>query len=137
MKLIADPNNILPAITYFLMGSLAGCNFQDLQVITIPMVFSFAILLLVSWKLNILSLSEDEARSLGVNTKRLRAVAIGASALMTASAVAVAQCFFRFVKAINNASTIKTPRAADQILSFGRKETVPSELVMYWASRNT
>lgn len=89
VKLIADPNNILPAITYFLMGSLAGCNFQDLQVITIPMVFSFAILLLVSWKLNILSLSEDEARSLGVNTKRLRAVAIGASALMTASAVAV------------------------------------------------
>ena len=89
VKLIADPNNILPAITYFLMGSLAGCNFQDLQVIAIPMVFSFAILLLVSWKLNILSLSEDEARSLGVNTKLLRAIAIGASTLMTASAVAV------------------------------------------------
>ena len=69
------------------MGSLAGCNFQDLQVTAIPMVISFAILLLVSWKLNILSLSEDEARSLRVNTKRLRAVAIGASALMTARAV--------------------------------------------------
>jgi len=89
VKLIADPNNILPAITYFLMGSLAGCNFKDLQIIAIPMVISFATLLLVSWKLNILSLSEDEARSLGVNTKRLRSVAIGASALMTASAVAV------------------------------------------------
>ncbi len=89
VKLIADPNNVLPAITYFLMGSLAGCNFQDLQVIAVPMIISFAILLLVSWKLNILSLSEDEARSLGVNTKLLRAIAIGASALMTASAVAV------------------------------------------------
>lgn len=89
IKLIADPNNILPAITYFLMGSLAGCNLKDLQVIAVPMVISFATLLLVSWKLNILSLSEDEARSLGVNTRRLRSVAIGASALMTASAVAV------------------------------------------------
>ena len=89
IKLIADPNNILPAITYFLMGSLAGCSFQDLQVIAIPMVISFATLLLVSWKLNILSLSEDEAKSLGVNTRLLRSVAIGASTLMTASAVAV------------------------------------------------
>ena len=89
VKLIADPNNILPAITYFLMGSLAGCSFQDLQVIAIPMAISFATLLLVSWKLNILSLSEDEARSLGVNTRLLRSVAIGASTLMTASAVAV------------------------------------------------
>lgn len=89
IKLIADPNNILPAITYFLMGSLAGCSFQDLQVIAIPMAISFATLLLVSWKLNILSLSEDEARSLGVNTRLLRSVAIGVSTLMTASAVAV------------------------------------------------
>lgn len=89
IKLIADPNNILPAITYFLMGSLAGCSFQDLQVIAIPMAISFATLLLVSWKLNILSLSEDEAKSLGVNTRLLRSVAIGASTLMTASAVAV------------------------------------------------
>lgn len=89
VKLIADPNNILPAITYFLMGSLAGCSFQDLQIIAVPMVISFATLLLVSWKLNILSLSEDEAKSLGVNTRLLRSVAIGASTLMTASAVAV------------------------------------------------
>lgn len=89
VKLIADPNNILPAITYFLMGSLAGCSFQDLQIIAVPMTISFATLLLVSWKLNILSLSEDEARSLGVNTRLLRSVAIGASTLMTASAVAV------------------------------------------------
>ena len=89
VKLIADPNNILPAITYFLMGSLAGCSFQDLQVIAIPMAISFATLLLVSWKMNILSLSEDEAKSLGVNTRLLRSVAIGASTLMTASAVAV------------------------------------------------
>lgn len=89
VKLIADPNNILPAITYFLMGSLAGCSFQDLHIIAVPMAISFATLLLVSWKLNILSLSEDEARSLGVNTRLLRSVAIGVSTLMTASAVAV------------------------------------------------
>lgn len=89
IKLIADPNNKLPAITYFLMGSLAGCSFQDLHIIAVPMAISFATLLLVSWKLNILSLSEDEARSLGVNTRLLRSVAIGASTLMTASAVAV------------------------------------------------
>ncbi len=90
VKLIADPNNILPAITYFLMGSLSGVGIEDLALVAIPVCLSIVILLLLSWRINILSLSEDEARSLGVNTHLVRAVAIVCSTIITASSVAVA-----------------------------------------------
>ena len=90
IKLVADPNDDLPAITYFLMGSLAGIRNSDLKIITLPMIISFIPLLLLSWRMNLLSLPEDEARSLGVNTKAMRAVAIAAASLMSASTVAVA-----------------------------------------------
>ena len=90
IKLVADPNDELPAITYFLMGSLAGCGNAELKTIAIPMVVSAIPLLLLSWHLNLLSLPEEEARSLGVNTKAVRAIAIASASLLTASSVAVA-----------------------------------------------
>lgn len=90
IKLVADPNDELPAITYFLMGSLAGAGNDELRIIVLPMIASALPLFLLSWKLNLLSLPEEEARSLGVNTKAIRAIAIAAASLMTASSVAVA-----------------------------------------------
>ncbi len=90
VKLIADPNNVLPAITYFLMGSLSGVGFSDLRIIAIPMAISILALLLLSWKINLLSLSEDEARSLGVNTRLIRFVSIACATVLTACSVAVA-----------------------------------------------
>ena len=90
VKLVADPENVLPAITYFLMGSLAGLNYAALKLIVIPMAVSFAVLLLLSWKINLLSLSEDEARSLGVNTKLIRFIAISCSTVLVACSVSVA-----------------------------------------------
>ena len=90
IKLVADPNDELPAITYFLMGSLAGAGNAELKLIILPMAVSAVPLFLLSWKLNLLSLPEEEAKSLGVNTKAIRAVAIAAASLMTASSVAVA-----------------------------------------------
>jgi len=90
VKLIADPNNVLPAITYFLMGSLSGVGFADLRIIAIPMAISVLVLLLLSWKINLLSLSEDEARSLGVNTRLIRFVSIACATVLTACSVAVA-----------------------------------------------
>ena len=89
IKLVADPDNQLPAITYFLMGSLAGIEMDDLRLIFLPMTLSAIPLLAISWHINILSLSEEEALSLGVNTKLIRAVAVVTASLMTASAVAV------------------------------------------------
>lgn len=90
VKLIADPNNVLPAITYFLMGSLSGVGSGDLALVAIPVLVSIAVLLVLSWKINLLSLSEDEARSIGVNTRLVRAVAIVCATVITASSVAVA-----------------------------------------------
>ena len=90
VKLIADPNNVLPAITYFLMGSLSGIGVTDLGLIAFPVLVSIAVLLVLSWKINLLSLSEDEARSIGVNTRLIRAIAIICATVITASSVAVA-----------------------------------------------
>ena len=90
VKLIADPNNVLPAITYFLMGSLSGIGVTDLGLIAFPVLVSIAVLLVLSWKINLLSLSEDEARSIGVNTRLIRAIAIVCATVITASSVAVA-----------------------------------------------
>lgn len=90
VKLIADPNNVLPAITYFLMGSLSGVGSGDLALVAVPVLVSIAVLLVLSWKINLLSLSEDEARSIGVNTRLVRAFAIVCATVITASSVAVA-----------------------------------------------
>lgn len=89
IKLVADPENQLPAITYFLMGSLAGVGEEELRILAPPVLAAFIPLLALSWQLNLLSLSEEEALSLGVNTRLLRGIAVVASSLMTASAVAV------------------------------------------------
>ncbi len=90
VKLVADPNNTLPSITYFLMGSLAGCTMADIKLVIIPMLIGMIIIISCSWRINLLSLSEEEARSLGVNTKLMRIVLITASALMISSSVAIA-----------------------------------------------
>ncbi|MBQ3829913.1 MAG: iron ABC transporter permease [Spirochaetales bacterium] len=90
VKLIADPNNVLPAITYFLMGTLSGTDIRALGMIAVPVGISIAVLLALSWKINLLSLSEDEARSIGVNTKLIRAIAITCATVITACSVAVA-----------------------------------------------
>lgn len=90
VKLVSDPNNVLPAITYFLMGSLSGVGLKALGLIAVPMGISFAVLIALSWKINLLSLSEDEARSLGVNTKLIRMTAILCATVMTACSVAIA-----------------------------------------------
>ena len=90
VKLIADPNNVLPAITYFLMGSLSGVGSGDLALVGVPILVSIVVLLVLSWRINLLSLSEDEARSIGVNTRLVRAVAIVCATVITASSVAVA-----------------------------------------------
>lgn len=89
IKLVADPNNTLPNITYFLMGSLAGCTFSDLKLVIIPMLIGIIIISLFSWRINLLSLSDEEAKALGVNTKKLRVILISASALLISSSVAI------------------------------------------------
>jgi iron complex transport system permease protein len=89
VKILADPYDQLPAITFWLLGSLAGIKLGDLAVV-LPLVFAGLVpLVLMRWRIGVLSLGEDEARSLGVDVPRLRVIVIAAATLMTASVVAV------------------------------------------------
>lgn len=89
VKFMADANDKLPAITFWLMGSFSRINQTDLTVIVAPMLAGFVLLMLERWKLNVLSFGEEEARSLGVNTGRVRLIVIFASTLIVACSVAV------------------------------------------------
>ena len=89
VKLVADTNDQLPAITYWLMGSLASVKLKDLSFAVWPIVIGLVPVLLLRWRINILTLGEDEARSMGLNTKALRLLVVVCSTLMTAGAVSV------------------------------------------------
>jgi len=89
IKLVADPTDQLPAITYWLLGSLAGTKYADLLFALIPMSAGLLTLLLLRWPLNLLTLGDDEAGTLGLNVRRCRTLAVLAATLVTASAVAV------------------------------------------------
>ena len=90
IKLVADADDKLPAITFWLMGSFAGITLVDFAVILLPMLIGFALLMSQRWKLNVLSFGEEEARSLGINTGRTRLIVIFAATLLASCSVAVA-----------------------------------------------
>lgn len=89
IKLIADPNDQLPAITYWLMGSLSGTKFQDIKFVILPMLIGIIPLILFSWQVNILTIGDDEAKTMGVNIKLIRIVTIISATLITAASVSV------------------------------------------------
>jgi iron complex transport system permease protein len=90
LKVLADPYDKLPAITFWLMGSLAAINTQDVLILLGPMVVGGAAILIVRWHLNPLSFGEEEARAMGAETGKLRVIIICACTLLTASSVAIA-----------------------------------------------
>lgn len=89
IKLAADTDEALPAITYWLMGNLSGVKLSDVAFAAPPILAGLVILFLIRWQLNLLTMGEEEARSMGVNTRRIRAVSIFAATLMTAAAVSI------------------------------------------------
>ena len=89
IKLIADTQETLPAITFWLMGSLVSVKPPDLLFVSIPVLLGMLPLFALRWRINLLTVSEDEAKSLGINTGRLRAVVIACATLMTSASVAV------------------------------------------------
>lgn len=90
IKLVADANDKLPAITFWLMGSFASVDQRDMRHAVIPILAGIAVLLFQSWRLNVLSFGDEEASSLGINTRRTRLVVIFAATLVTSTSVAVA-----------------------------------------------
>ncbi len=89
LKLVADPTDQLPAITYWLMGSLVGATGKNVLIATIPIAIGLIPLLIFRWKLNILTLGDDEAHSLGVEAEKLRKLIILCSTLVTAASVSM------------------------------------------------
>jgi iron complex transport system permease protein len=89
LKYLADPYNQLPAITFWLLGSLASISPRDLAVAAPLALLGLAPMLLLRWRMNLLALPDDEARALGVDTRRLRTLVVACATLMTASVVAI------------------------------------------------
>ncbi|NLT39110.1 MAG: iron ABC transporter permease [Clostridiales bacterium] len=89
IKLVADPEDQLPAITYWLMGSLNGTSPRDVAFAFFPMFAGLIPLLLLRWRINILTLGDEEAATMGVNAKRLRMAVIICATLVTAASVSV------------------------------------------------
>lgn len=89
IKYVADPEQVLPTITYWLMGSLASVNLPNLSI-GIPLIaVGVSVILLLRWRLNILEFGEDEAKSLGINLTALRLTVVIASTMVTASCVSM------------------------------------------------
>jgi iron complex transport system permease protein len=86
---IADPNTTLPAIVFWLLGSVATATYTKVAVALIPVLGGAVVLLLLRWRLNVLSLGDEDAAALGLKPRPLRWVVLVAVALIVAGAVAV------------------------------------------------
>ncbi len=90
LKILADPYDQLPAITFWLLGSLAAVKLEDLGS-TLPVaVLGLVPLVLLRWRINVLSLGDEEAKALGIEAGRLRMLVVAAATLITASVVSIA-----------------------------------------------
>jgi len=89
VKLVADTQQQLPAITYWLMGSLSSIKDKDVVFLAIPVALGMIPLFFLRWRMNLLTVGEEEAQSMGVNTRRLRGAVIVCATLLTSASVAV------------------------------------------------
>lgn len=90
VKYLADPYNQLPAMTFWLLGSLAATNASDLLPLFGPVAIGTIVLLVLRFRMNAMSLPEEEARALGVPVRPLRIAIIAAATLVTSASVATA-----------------------------------------------
>ncbi len=87
LKFVADPYDELPAIVFWLMGSLSRADYPLILIAGIPMVLGSVGLFMVRWRLNVLAMGDREARALGLNVNKNRALVILCATLATAGAV--------------------------------------------------
>lgn len=88
-KYVADPYDQLPAIVFWLMGSLATVRYVDLLYILSPILVGSLVLFLFRWRINILSLGDEEAKALGMDVEKMRLVIIVCATLVTSAAVSI------------------------------------------------
>ena len=87
IKYIADPNDVLQQITFWLMGSLTKTTMDAFTWSVIPMLIGLILIFVFRWQINLLTLDEEEAKSLGINIRKYRLIFISASTLLSAAAV--------------------------------------------------
>ncbi len=90
IQYLADPDSQLPAITYWLMGSIAKVTYSDLLFFIAPFVIGIVPIMAFRWRLNILSFGEDEAKALGINVSFIRGIYIFCATLLAAAVVSIA-----------------------------------------------
>ena len=90
IKYLADTESQLPAMTYWLMGSLAKVSYKDLLFFVIVFAIGVIPIFALRWRLNILAFGEDEAKAMGVNVSTIRMVSIVCATLLTAAVVSIA-----------------------------------------------
>ena len=89
IKFVADEESQLPAITYWLMGSLDKANYHSLALDAPVILIGIALFILIRWRMNLLPLSDDEVRASGINVRLLRIVTVIAATAITASCVSM------------------------------------------------
>ena len=87
VKYISNPSDVLPQLTFWLMGSLTKVNMESLGWSIVPMSVGLIAVFALRWRVNLLTLDDEESRSLGINTRRYRIIFIIASTLLSAAAV--------------------------------------------------
>jgi len=90
LKIVADPIDVLPVITFWLLGGLNKITPGDLPVVALVIGMSLAALHALRWQVNVMSIGEEEARNLGVNVGLIRVLLVLAATMMTAAAVSIA-----------------------------------------------
>ena len=89
LKVLADPYDQLPAITFWLLGSLTAVNLHDVASILPLILLGLVPLYLLRWRMNLMSLGDEEAQALGIDAVKMRIVFICAATLITAAAVSI------------------------------------------------
>ncbi len=89
LKYIADPVNQMPSIVFWLLGSLNNVSNKDIVMVG-PIILAGTVLLyLIRWRINLLTMGDEDARALGVNTGQIRAIIIICATFISASAVCI------------------------------------------------
>ncbi len=122
LKYVADPDGELPAVVFWLMGSFANKSYEDLMLVAFPIVFGITGIILVRWRLNILSLGEEEALALGIKPKNTRIIIIILSAVIIASCV--------MVSGIIGWVGLIIPHIARQIFGVSHEKLLPTSIFL-------
>ena len=122
VKYAADPQDVLPSITFWMMGALTGATRSAVTAGTPMVILGMAILWLLRWRLNVTTLPADEAASLGIPVKRIRAAVILAATMITASVVSMC--------GLIGWVGLLVPHAARMIFGANNRFVLPASMVM-------